>query len=103
MRRDPTPAEDILWQQLRRRELGFRFRRQEPIGPYICDFVCRARHLIIEVDGESHDDPEADRARDRALRAMGYRVIRFWDGEIYQDPDAMADYLWHQLHREDRE
>lgn len=98
MRADPTPAEDILWEQLRGSQLGLRFRRQEPIGPYIADFVCKAGRLVVEVDGDSHDDPQADARRDRDLRAMGYRVIRFANSEIYEHRDEMVDYLWHRLH-----
>ena len=103
MRARPTPAEDILWEQLRGGQLGFRFRRQEPIGPYIVDFVCRARRLVVEVDGDTHEDPEVDRARDRALVAMGYRVIRFDNSEIYEHREAMVDWLWHRLHPEGRD
>jgi len=98
MRADPTPAEEILWRELRGGELGFRFRRQEPIGPYIADFVCKAQRLVVEVDGDSHDDDAADRGRDGALRALGYRVIRFDNSEIYEHRDEMVDYLWHRLH-----
>ena len=55
LRRDATDAEHVLWGRLRRRQLnGFRFRRQRPIGNYVCDFVCLSHHLIIELDGSQH-------------------------------------------------
>ncbi len=69
----------------------------------MADFVCKARRLVIEVDGDSHEDAAADRARDRALRAMGYRVIRFANSEIYEHRDEMVDYIWHRLHPDDRD
>lgn len=65
MRRDPTPAEALLWVRLRHNQLGVRFRRQEPIGPYIVDFACAAARLIIELDGDSHDELARDLRRDR--------------------------------------
>ena len=100
MRQDPTPAEEILWRELRRKELGHRFRRQEPIGPYIVDFVCKQRRLVIETDGDSHTDPERDRARDRELAAMAYRVVRFDDGDIRNHTDDMIGYIADILHGE---
>ena len=103
MRADPTSAGGILWEQLRGGQPGRRCRRQEPIGPYIADFVCKARRLVVEVDGDTHENPAADLARDRDLRAMGYRVLRFHNSEIYEHRDAMVDYIWHRLHPEDRD
>ncbi len=59
-----------------------RFRRQEPIGPYIVDFVCRTRKLVIEADGDQHEISMHDRRRDAFLRSQGYRVLRFWNEDI---------------------
>jgi very-short-patch-repair endonuclease len=88
-RREPTAAEKILWHHLRNRQLnGFKFSRQEPIGPYIADFVCRAKRLIIEIDGVTHDTPEElahDAARTAYLVGQGYRVIRFRNEDIFGD------------------
>jgi guanylate kinase len=97
-RAHPTSAEDILWWELRNSHLGYRFRRQEPIGPYIVDFVCKAQRLVVEVDGDTHVDDEADHRRDQHLQALGYRVIRFANSEIYEHHDESVDWLWHQLH-----
>ena len=77
LRRALTPAELKLWTHVRGRRLGgFKFARQEPIDRYYVDFVCRERRLIIELDGGQHADSPEDRHRDRALRVLGYRVIR---------------------------
>ncbi len=82
MRREPTPAERLLWQALRNQALGIKFRRQAPIGPYIVDFFCPPHRLVIEVDGETHAAPDADRERDSFLRAQGLRILRFWNPDI---------------------
>lgn len=82
-----TPAELALWQELRARNVGVRFRRQEPIGPYIVDFVCLARKLIVEVDGDQHDRSDHDVRRDRYLERLGFRVIRFWNEDVAWHPD----------------
>ena len=97
MRLDPNNAERLVWSRLRRRQLGERFRRQEPIGPFVADFVCVARSLVIEVDGESHGDPAADRARDRDMAALGFTVLRFWNDEVYSDLDAVVETIAEHL------
>ena len=63
--------------------------RQEPIGPYICDFVCREQHLIVEVDGGQHADSAADVVRDRWLSAEGYRVLRFWNNDVLSNTEGV--------------
>jgi len=78
MRRSPTPAEGILWQSLRRDALGWHFRRQHPIGPFVADFCCPKARLVLEVDGAVHVGAgELDAARTEQLAEMGYRVLRF--------------------------
>jgi len=74
-----TDAEQKLWQNLRNRQLGgFKFRRQHPIGPYIVDFVCLEKRIIVEADGGQHaSDKNADISRDDYLKKKGYRVLRF--------------------------
>ena len=89
LRREATAAEKILWHHLRNRQLGnFKFARQEPIGPYIADFVCRTKKLIVEIDGVTHETPEElahDVARTEFLVRQGYRVIRFRNEDIFGD------------------
>lgn len=83
LRSQMTRAETKLWFALCDRRLGgFKFVRQEAIGPYIADFVCRERMLIVEIDGGQHADSERDRLRDSFLTAEGYRILRFWNNEV---------------------
>jgi very-short-patch-repair endonuclease len=79
LRKQPTDAEQRLWFQLRRRQLhGVKFRRQQPIGPYIVDFICFERRIIVEVDGGQHAEQAAyDAKRTRFLEQQGYCVLRF--------------------------
>jgi very-short-patch-repair endonuclease len=86
-----TEAEKRLWFQLRNRRLdGFKFKRQEWIGPYIADFLCPQARLIVEVDGSQHGDRTGyDRDRDAYLTLRGYRVLRFWNNEVMGDIEAV--------------
>lgn len=80
LRKHSTVAEQKLWRYLRSRSLaGFKFVRQVPIGPYIVDFVCREKRLVIEVDGGQHAESCVDGVRDQWLTARRYRVLRFWN------------------------
>jgi len=92
LRRDATPAERLLWEQLRsRRCAGVRFNRQFPIGPFICDFVSRAAKLVIEVDGGQHDrQADADAERTRYMEAQGYRVLRFWNNDVIERTEGVV-------------
>lgn len=92
MRREPTPAEEHLWQALRGSALGVRFRRQHPVGRFILDFWCPAARLAIEVDGDIHDlQQERDAERTAVLESFGYSVLRFRNEEVMQDrPSVLA-------------
>jgi very-short-patch-repair endonuclease len=84
LRKEMTEAEGKLWSALRgRRFEDFKFRRQVPIGKYIVDFVCQDCKLIVEVDGLQHQGSEHDKVRDAWLISVGYRVLRFWNPDIY--------------------
>jgi len=91
LRSTPTDAESRLWSRLRRKQLdGFRFRRQQPIGPYIVDFFCPSAKLVIEVDGGQHAVLENDDARrTRWLEARGCRVVRFWNNDVLANTDGV--------------
>jgi very-short-patch-repair endonuclease len=95
MRREPTEAENLLWQALRRKQLGgLVFRRQHPINRFIVDFYCPAANLVIEVDGPIHDQSrEMDRARQDFLESLGLRVVRFSNDEVLQDRDAVLNRI----------
>jgi len=84
LRKNPTDAERKLWAHLRLRQLGgYKFRRQHSLGPYIVDFICIEKKLIIEVDGGQHDDNKFyDSKRDKWLENKGFRVLRFWNNEV---------------------
>jgi len=91
LRKNQTDAERKLWRRLRARELcGFKFRRQYPIAPYIVDFICVEKRLIVEIDGGQHATmTEIDNTRTEFLNARGYGVLRFWNNEVLQQPDAV--------------
>ncbi|MGH7089098.1 MAG: endonuclease domain-containing protein [Stellaceae bacterium] len=95
MRRNPTDAERALWARLRHKQLdGLRFRRQQPMVPYIVDFFCPECALIIEIDGGQHAMPEAqDAARTRWLEARGYRVLRFWNNEVLENIEGVLETI----------
>ena len=85
-----TDAERKLWFALRDRRLGgFKFVRQEAIGPFVADFVCRERNIVIEVDGGQHADNARDLRRDAYLAGEGYRVLRFWNNDVLANRDGV--------------
>jgi very-short-patch-repair endonuclease len=91
LRANSTDAETKLWNALRNRQIaGFKFVRQEPIGRYICDFVCRAKMLVVEADGGQHLESKRDEVRDRYLREQGYRVLRFWNNDVLTNIEGVA-------------
>jgi very-short-patch-repair endonuclease len=94
LRRRTTRAELVLWLALRDRRLGgFKFARQQPIGPYYVDFVCRDRRLIVEVDGGQHADNPADQTRDAYLATLSYRVVRVWNNDVLGNIDGVLQML----------
>jgi very-short-patch-repair endonuclease len=101
MRREPTEPEKRLWYRaLSRSQLGgFKFRRQAVIGPFIADFLCPAKALIVEVDGWTHDDVRADQRRDAALRELGFTVLRFTNTEVMQNIEGVAAKILETLLR----
>jgi very-short-patch-repair endonuclease len=86
LRREQTSFERRLWSALRNRKLAqCKFRRQQPIGPYVVDFVSFERNLVIELDGSQHGIPEnasAGRIRTAFLKSHGFRVLRFWNSDL---------------------
>lgn len=93
MRAEPTPFEDKLWQRLRNRQLdGLKFSRQIVLHGFICDFVCRDRTLIVEVDGDTHEGA-ADADRDYTLGRLGYTVMRFTNAEVAGNLDGVLQVI----------
>lgn len=95
LRRTMTPAETRLWAALRNRQLdGLKFRRQQALGPYILDFVCAEKRLIVEVDGAVHDDQmDYDAARTEHLNAYGYRIVRFRNDEVLNELGTVLETI----------
>ena len=96
LRREMSMPEVLLWQQLRKRPDGLKFRKQFPFGEITVDFACLERRLIIEVDGEGHsfgDQPRRDAARDAILRREGFRVIRVAARDVLKDMDAVLCFI----------
>ena len=99
MRANPTPAERRLWGMLRDRRMpSFKFKRQHVIDPYIVDFACLERSVIIEADGGQHCDKDADRQRDAYLRRKGFRVLRFRNNDVLENPDGVFEMICATLH-----
>jgi chorismate synthase len=103
-RQHPTPAEEKLWNELRNRKLGgYKFRRQHPIDAYIPDFVCLEKKLIVEVDGDYHDNEEQkklDELHTRTLRIYHYRMIRFSNEEVLNKIEWVKDEILKYLNTE---
>ena len=99
LRQNQTNAEGLLWHYLCNKQLGgYKFRRQQPIGPYIADFACLPEKLLIELDGSQHADPNApDEQRDQFLRQQGYRVLHFWNHEVFADCFSVLESIYAAL------
>jgi very-short-patch-repair endonuclease len=93
LRAESTNAERKLWSLLRGRQLGgAKFRRQVPIDRYFADFACLDAKLIVELDGGQHADQTSyDDARTARLEEMGWRVVRFWNNDVIENVDGVAD------------
>jgi very-short-patch-repair endonuclease len=102
LRANTTPHERTLWRALKELPIeGTHFRRQAPIGPYVVDFFCPGRRLIIELDGGHHNE-DATAARDSERQAWlereGYRVIRFWNSDVTGDLNAVLERIYVELY-----
>ena len=98
MRNAPTDAERKLWSLLRNKQItALRFRRQQPVGPYIADFFCAAAKLIVELDGGQHGTEENltyDEQRTRFLNDRGYRVLRFTNSDLLKHSQTVLEGIW---------
>jgi|SRR5262245_24390656 len=98
LRRNATDAEMKLWFSVRDRRLGgFKFVRQEPIGPYVVDLVCRDRRVVVEVDGGQHAESARDQIRDAYLTSEGYRVLRFWNSDVLNNLNGVLESILSSL------
>jgi very-short-patch-repair endonuclease len=100
LRNNATDAERKLWSHLSHRQLGgHKFSRERPIGPFICDFLCRERGLVIEVDGGQHSESNADLPRTTFLRSEGLTILRFWNDEVLTNMDGVLTTILASLER----
>jgi very-short-patch-repair endonuclease len=101
LRNNMTDAERRLWRLLRCQQLkGFKFRRQAAIENYVVDFVCFSQKVIMELDGGQHNQARAkdyDNVRTQLLASRGFRVLRFWNHEIFENEDGVAEVIWRAL------
>ncbi|PDT92141.1 DNA methyltransferase [Bradyrhizobium sp. Y36] len=98
LRADQTDAETLLWNRIRNRRIdGHKFVRQEPIIGYICDFVCREKRLIVEVDGGQHNESATDAVRDKRLAEKEYKVLRFWNNDILGNIEGVLTAIQTEL------
>ncbi len=99
LRRNMTEEERYLWRYLRAKRFeGFKFRRQEPIGPFIVDFVCFEHKLIIELDGGYHiKTKDYDKSRSLWLESQGFKVIRYWNDTVHEKRDQLLESIQHHL------
>ena len=99
LRRQQTDAERELWMRLRaRQDVGVKFRRQYAIGPYVVDFCCLERSLVVEVDGGQHiEQARRDARRDAWLKQQGFCVLRFWDNDVLKNMEGVLESIAEQL------
>lgn len=99
LRNQATDAERLLWRHLRLRQLGgFRFRRQVPVDGYVADFACMEVKLVIELDGGQHQEQTAhDGHRDALISAKGYRILRFWNNQVFEETNAVLEVILNEL------
>jgi very-short-patch-repair endonuclease len=95
LRKTPTDAEQHLWNHLRNKQLfDLKFRRQQPMGHYIVDFVCFQKRIIIEVDGGQHaENKRKDTQRDSWLRQNGFKILHFWNNDILKNIDGVLEVI----------
>ena len=95
LRSQATEAEKLLWSRLRRRQIeNCKFRRQQPIGPFITDFVCLERNLVVELDGGHHVNQKcADSNRDSWIKKEGFKILRFWNNEVFENLSEVLETI----------
>ena len=99
LQKNTTAAETHLWHYLRAKRLnGYKFRRQHLIHPYVVDFVCLSKKIIVECDGGQHlEQKNYDEKRSDFLKAKGYRVIRFWNNMVLKETPLVLDMIFEVL------
>ncbi len=94
LRKYSTDTEQRLWGHLRDKQIeGFKFRRQQPVGPYVVDFVNLEKKVVVELDGGQHAISARDKIRDEWLLAEGYKVVRFWDNQVFSNLEGVLEAI----------
>ncbi|MFA6458354.1 MAG: endonuclease domain-containing protein [Patescibacteria group bacterium] len=94
LRRNSSDVEQLLWSNLRNKNLrNLKFRRQQPIGKFIADFVCFEKRVVVELDGSQHAESEKDLLRDKWFSQQGFRVLRFWNNEVFENLDGVLEKI----------
>ena len=94
LRISQTDAEKLIWRHLRAKQMeGLKFRRQQPIGNYVVDFICLEKSLVIEADGGQHADNTKDEERDAWLTSEGFKVLRFWNNEVLTNMEGVLEVI----------
>jgi very-short-patch-repair endonuclease len=94
LRKNSTPQELKLWYFLKGKNMGSKWRRQQGIGPYIADFYCKEKYLVIELDGSQHIEArEYDKTRDEYFKTLGIQILRFWNNEIDTNMEAVLEKI----------
>src|SRR3990172_7459238 len=99
LRKHPTEVEARLWQHLRLRQIGgYKFRRQQPLGAYIVDFVCLEKKIVVELDGGQHAEQiSEDAQRIVWLESQGFQVLRFWNHQVLAEMETVKMVIYHAL------
>ncbi len=98
LHKNSTDVERLLWRHLRAGRFdGYKFKRQQPLGDYVVDFVCFEARLVVELDGGQHADSEADCIRDHWLREQGFNVLRFWNNEVLTNLEGLLQRIHSEL------
>jgi len=94
LRRNKTEEEALLWSRVRNRQIeNAKFRFQVPFDDFVADFACHSASLIVELDGSQHADNSDDKNRDAILEIAGYRVLRFWNSEVFENLDGVLEEI----------
>jgi very-short-patch-repair endonuclease len=98
LRRDMTWPEKLFWSRVKAQQfLGLKFRKQHPIGPFVVDFYCASVSLVVEIDGDSHVDSDADSERQQYLEQLGLVVVRYSNDEVLKELDWVMENLESRL------
>lgn len=101
LRKNSTIQEKRLWNLLKNRQFyNLKFKRQHPIGDYIVDFICKEAKVIIEIDGGQHNELENinyDKVRTEFLNSLGYKVLRFWNNDVYENIEGVLSKLEQEI------